>query len=932
MCASRADRVPGRKWTFGWCEYREVSRTLLVHDVIVDIESRPLDVLRCLLEKGTETITKEELLASVWGNTAPQSLTTAVSKLRSAFGGPRDALIINIAGVGYRMAVPVVLAVVPELEPPPLLLEQGQSIPGSVGWTAIRQLGRNPASPVWMAEMGGKVRVFKFATDGIRLRALQREVTIFRVLKTALSILPQWAIQLHSWNFEAEPFCIESEYGGPDLLRWSTSEEFLSMSMDDRIQLASSVADAVAVAHSLNILHNDLKPTNILIPERTQSDPADTGSCRWQVKIIDFGVASLFDTQRLQEMDITDYGADASDERSGVAPVGTAAYRAPELHNGGPPTQQADIYSLGLLTYQIITGDFFQTLSPGWEARITDPLLRMDIALAAEVDPALRLSSASELASRLHSLEDRRSKRKQAETERLRTERNELLLARARLRRPWIVLAASILVVALIISWNLSRIAVRQRTLAEAQSATTSAMYEFVAQDLLGQSNPYVTTPGPAHAPQETLVEAIRSALPKIDARFSTSPEIAGRLHVTVADAFKSRTQYVEADKEYLIAEQRFRLAEGPLSENAILTEFKRENAELSSRLPGSVAAAQDQYKAERALLAKLSRPSAELRAWDALIKASFIGLGERPQDALPILSEALRTADATPGFDPALITTMKARVCGLYVRLQDGPHLEQASRELREELAKRNGADSPTLVLFDMYLQEAMYLEGRYRDTVAMGQQNYAHFSKILGPQHELTLATLANRAAAEGELGDYEAAIKDDLQLYDSERSNPSGRRLEQGSLADAAMYECHAGHFQAGIEHARQVIRESGSGPLAQPVFAEGSRFTLAECLISRQQSTPTSAKATELKEADGLLANFSPAHTDQISGGTDYAVWVNVARARLAFLRGDAHTARLLAAKALPDLTKPGASLYERRAVEELMGVLNKNPSI
>ncbi len=67
MCASRADIVPGRKWNFGWCEYREVSRTLLVHEKIVDIEPRPLDVLRCLLEKGTETITKEELLATVWG-------------------------------------------------------------------------------------------------------------------------------------------------------------------------------------------------------------------------------------------------------------------------------------------------------------------------------------------------------------------------------------------------------------------------------------------------------------------------------------------------------------------------------------------------------------------------------------------------------------------------------------------------------------------------------------------------------------------------------------------------------------------------------------------------------------------------------------------------------------------------------------------------
>jgi hypothetical protein len=74
-----------------------------------------------------------------------------------------------------------------------------------------------------MAEMDGKVRVFKFATDGIHLRALQREVTIFRVLQKALSTLPLWCNEIYSWNFEVEPFCIQSEYGGPDLLRWSTS-------------------------------------------------------------------------------------------------------------------------------------------------------------------------------------------------------------------------------------------------------------------------------------------------------------------------------------------------------------------------------------------------------------------------------------------------------------------------------------------------------------------------------------------------------------------------------------------------------------------------------------------------------------------------------------------------------------------------------------
>ena len=933
MCAATSSVLRGRRWQFGWCEYREISRSLLVHGQAVDIEARPLDVLVHLLEHGTETVGKEELLTAVWGNTAPQSLTTAVSKLRGAFGGPRDAILINIAGVGYRMAVPVVCTT--EEEPrssPTFSLAEGKAVPGNEDWSAVRMLGRSDASPVWLGQKDDEQRVFKFANDGVRLRALQREATLFRVFRKAFGDTPSWGIKMFRWGFEEEPFYTESEFGGVDLLRWSISKEFLEMSLGERVQLAAQIADAVAAAHSLSILHNDLKPTNILVTSCPQRNPTHSYEQRWQVKVIDFGVASLLDTERLQQMEITDYGMNGADDKQAQSsPAGTAMYQAPELLNGGTPSQLVDVYALGLLLYQIVVGNFLQPLAPGWEAGISDPLLRIDIAKAAEVDPALRLSSAGELAVRLHTLEERRSTQHQVEADQLRARLNEELLLRARIRRPWVIVAVSVLVLGFCISSALFRLAVRQRNLANARNITLSAMYEFLAQDLLGQSNPYLTTPVPSHGLQETLLEAVGTARRKIDGRFWNAPEIAGRLHVTIADAFKSRTQYVEADQEYLTAEERFRLAEGPLSENALLTEFKRENAQLSSRLPGAITSAQNGYKVQQTLVAKLRKPSAELQAWNTLIEASFIGFGDRPQDAVPLLSIAIQKAQAAPGLDPALITTMKARICGFYVRLQDGPNLEQASRELRDGLAKRNGSDSPTLVLPEMYIQEALYLERRYRDTVEMGEQNYRRFSRILGPQHELTLATLANRAAAEGELGDYEAALRDDLKLYTAERSNPSGRRLEQGSLADAAMYECHAGHFREGIEHARQVIRESGPGPLSQPMFAEGARFTLAECLISKQESKEDTTKNADLSEANRLLEQFDFTRTDQMSGGTDYATWLDVAKARLAFLRGDRPLAFSLATREVPVLAQQGASLYEKQAVKHLLEVLNQKRS-
>jgi len=80
-------------------------------------------------------------------------------------------------------------------------------------------------------------------------------------------------------------------------------------------------------------------------------------------------------------------------------------YLAPEVLSGQFPKASADIYSLGVMLYQVIVGDFRKPLAPGWEAGIDDPLLREDIADAACGDPARRLKTAAELAERLTNLD-----------------------------------------------------------------------------------------------------------------------------------------------------------------------------------------------------------------------------------------------------------------------------------------------------------------------------------------------------------------------------------------------------------------------------------------------------------------------------------------------------------------------------------------------
>ena len=97
----------GRVWQFGECEFDELRYELRVGGNLVDLESKPLEVLHQLLLKAGETVRKEELLESVWPGilVVDASLTTAVSKLRKTLGG--ESIIRTIPKVGYRISVPV---------------------------------------------------------------------------------------------------------------------------------------------------------------------------------------------------------------------------------------------------------------------------------------------------------------------------------------------------------------------------------------------------------------------------------------------------------------------------------------------------------------------------------------------------------------------------------------------------------------------------------------------------------------------------------------------------------------------------------------------------------------------------------------------------------------------------------------------------------
>ena len=181
-------------------------------------------------------------------------------------------------------------------------LQPEQPVPGRDQWRLIRRLDGSPSNDVWLAEhpKTRETRVFKFATDELHLKSLKREVTVARLLRESLGDRAEF-VRVLEWNFETPPYFVESEYAGLNLGEWAAAQGGLAaIPLELRLTLFVDVARAVGAAHALDLLHKDLKPANILVASGIDGMP--------QIRIADFGSASLLVPARLSALGITNLG------------------------------------------------------------------------------------------------------------------------------------------------------------------------------------------------------------------------------------------------------------------------------------------------------------------------------------------------------------------------------------------------------------------------------------------------------------------------------------------------------------------------------------------------------------------------------------------------------------------------------------------------
>jgi eukaryotic-like serine/threonine-protein kinase len=538
-------------YRFGPFELRADRYELLRAGAPIRMEPKPLEVLTELVRHAGELVTKTELMESVWAErvVTESVIARCINKLRVALDDESQALILTVHGYGYRFTGEVVSVDEPLVEVPdsarPDTPRSGDAPPLRPNWRLQQPLDDHGA--VWLAahEKTGEKRVFKFGLEPRRIRSLRREIPIHRLLQKGLGERGDIA-RLLDFNLQALPYFLEFEYCQQgNLVDWCAAAGGLSsVPAETRLDLMAQAAETLTAAHSLGVLHQDIKPSNLLIWTGADGKPR----IRWA----DFGSGHLLEPERLAALGITQLGSTRTVSSELIALQGTLNYVAPELLAGGSPTVRSDLYALGVMLYQVLVGDLRKPMTVGWEENVADELLRSDIAACAHDNPALRLTSANDLAVRLRSLEERR----QRLTEERRRQREAVLLQqkvdRARARRPWLIAAVVALAAGVAVSlWEFHQ-AAQSRDQARAQAGIADAVVNFLDKDILSSGSPFsVSGDGGGRV---TVREAVDRAASTLSGRFPDQPAVEASIRATIGQV------YVE-DGDYPAAEQQIRAA-----------------------------------------------------------------------------------------------------------------------------------------------------------------------------------------------------------------------------------------------------------------------------------------------------------------------------------------------------------------------------------
>ncbi|MDJ0654952.1 MAG: serine/threonine-protein kinase [Xanthomonadales bacterium] len=513
------------------------------------------------------------------------------------------------------------------------------------------------------------------------------------------------------------------------------------LALEACVGLVTEVLDALHHAHQRLVVHRDIKPSNILV------------SRKGKVALLDFGIAKLLDDSVM--------GGSTPRTRTGVALL-TPGYGSPEQKSGQAVTTASDIYQVGLVLYEMITGRRREQEQSGPASRYVDDSRRrarvrgdLDAILAQALheDPNARYASASAMRDDLQRFLAGQPVAARPDTLGYR-------LSKLIRRRPWL-LPSTVAALLAVAAYVLTLTSYNYRLQQEQIRAT--AAQDFMVE-LLRSPDPFAPA-DPNRGQQITVLEAIDLGLERVHRQLADQPEIRATLLASIATIYQSLGQHDQAialREEALLLEQTIHGEKSP----QVLESTRFLASEFATI--GQVDRADELYRRQLALASEMFADDAPaMGVAEAAMGNHLSNLGRLDEGADLLAAGVEKIRDGGSEFARPFVDAVVNLVSTRLMRTpsQQLVAMLTEARDLSEQLYGSNSLSSANI---RSQLASTLSALKDHQGAEENFQAAIAIYDETLGRGHEATLATLNNFALhyqRTGRAADSEGLLRDVL-----------------------------------------------------------------------------------------------------------------------------------------------------------------------